>query len=461
MLADLDRPLPDLIKSRDMSVSTGPVHTRSTNPFTLPDAVDSFGFREQNKLELSLKRRSMRQMTLVQRAEAEKPKVPPCSTQKTRSNSVLSTHSFSNSQGSSVRYEKHPRVPEFIQQKREIYILQMLIDKKNKEIQKLSSLMKNEESDIVQKEQRIEKESQAVKFMTTKSEARLARARKKAENAARKRVELQKKHKQVATSCATIRSEIFKNEETLETYTTYRDFLAELVPKGKEMFEYFNSPKVLLDDIAFSENNNLFIIDRCEYIGDNVEAGCDKVKKSLNETEKDINAVDAQHEKFLKLHPPEPEVQDLSEENAKYTQGIDDELLRLTELVRKTYFKCLNKDSDVSALLMLEDIEKQLHILQTKILLVDPAFIEEKQTIKDRERRDQQRKEKQEKLEIEQANKMKHTLERANRPIKKRMGRPIYGRVKLMKHEKKDEEKSGRQKMEQQRIEELLYGPIQ
>ncbi|OHT12530.1 hypothetical protein TRFO_17576 [Tritrichomonas foetus] len=454
---DLDEPLSELLQYTERRLPS--TEQRPRNPFKLPPPTDSFGYREQNKRELAAERERMRKMTLVQRTDSLKPSIPSCVTQKTRANSVMSGKSTVRSEShSSIRFEKHQRTTEFIQQKREIYIVQMLIDRKNVEISKLTNQMKNEEVGIVETEQKIAQQSQKIKLMTAKCEARLARARKKAENAIRKRVELQKQYKQVLNSVSIMRSEILKNEETLESYQRYYDFLNALKPKDCEIFDYFTRPNKLIDEMNEHEKKNLFIIEKCQYFDNQMAKNVKKIQKDIDSTDNTINGVNKSLSDYHRTRYIDSEVEDKTEGNMQYSNQLDDELARLKEQVRRVYSSCLKKESDMGPIIMLEEIESNLHLLQTKIINVLPSFVAEKQAIKDKERREKQRKEKQEQQAIEQAKKTKQTLERANRPIKKKTGRPIIGRAVLIKHEKKDDAKLIRQRLEQQRVEQLLYG---
>lgn len=461
MLDDFDVPVSGFLRydaQRSQNVK------QNTNPFRLPSAIDSFGFKEQNKKHLHEERERMRKMTLMQRTDALKPSVPPCITQKTRSNSVISRNrdylSTSNtSSASQLQFEKHIRTSEFIQQTREVYIMQMVIDKKNDEIQRIGSHMKREEAELIRREQKINQESQNIKLLTTKCEVRLARARKKAEDATSRRVDLIKKVKQVTNSVATMNSEILKNEDLLESYNRYNDFLKSLTPhRYTNMFDYFKDPSVLIEDINDCEMKNLNMIQGYHYYSNHLESGTSVLQNELVDTNNIIEELNESIESCDKDNSNYEIIPENSEETQKQSDEVEGELERLILCVRKTYVNCLRKEFNHNPISMLEEIEAKLHDFQVKLTLVDPNFIKEKQIIKDKERREKQRREKQEQQEIEQAKKMKQTLERATKPIKKRTGRPIVGKSKLVTHQKKDDQLLIKQRLEQQRLDKLLYG---
>lgn len=456
---DFDEPVSEYIKSREQRNLD---QQRSPNPFKLPSRIEAFGFKEQNKKQLHEEREKMRKMTLLQRTDSLKPSIPPCIIQKSRSNSVMSRNrdytSTSNTSSTPQMFEKHTRTTEFIQQKREIYIMQMVIDKKSDEIKKIENEIKKSEIELVRREQKIEQELQDVKLQTTKCEIRLARARKKAEDATRHRVELIKKVKQVSNSVAIMNSEIFKNEDLLESYHRYDNFLRGLTPDDKNIFEYFTNPSVLIEDMTDIENKNLAMIKACHYYSNLLKKGKKVIQSELDSTENTIEKLNDDIEICHKDEIVDDTFDSKSEQNKKRLETVEEELERLILHIRKTYMNCLKKEFNHNPISMLEEVECTLHDLQIKLNLVDPSFINEKQIIKDKERREEQRREKQILQEIEQAKKMRQALERATKPIKKKTGRPIIERSKLVKLEKKDDQLLIRQRQEQQRLEKLLYG---
>ena len=79
--------------------------------------------------------------------------------------------------------------------------------------------------------------------------------------------------------------------------------------------------------------------------------------------------------------------------------------------------------------------------------------------MKDRERREKTRKQRQEMAEREQRKKIEHAIERAKKPIPKKTGRPLYGRclpVTVVRRD--DEEIMRRRQLELLNEQRFLFG---
>ena len=122
--------------------------------------------------------------------------------------------------------------------------------------------------------------------------------------------------------------------------------------------------------------------------------------------------------------------------------------------------KCFKIESYSSSISQLEKIENELENLYRQIKKIDPKFVHEKQSIRDKERREKLKRDRQEKEAQEQRMKKEQAIERAKKPIKKKTGRPLYPRTKLMKVRKEDDDRTWLLRQEQERVEKLLYGPL-
>jgi hypothetical protein len=89
---------------------------------------------------------------------------------------------------------------------------------------------------------------------------------------------------------------------------------------------------------------------------------------------------------------------------------------------------------------------------------VKPQFAEAKQKKKDEARFEQQRAAMAEKKAAEQKLKYDQAVERAQKPIKKRTGRPPVRRMLPITIQRTDPEKLSAEQFERERIEKLLYG---
>lgn len=438
---------------REIKIRTGGT-SKGSNPFTIPEVVELFGTRDNEKMRIEEERDTIRSMTLAQRAEMTRPGLnsqlgsAQRSTQQTaRSISVMST-------GSTQKSARRQRTSEFIQQKREIFLIQMLIDRKNKEIKKINKKIQFEEANIIETHHNLDQTAVEYKITTAQIEQNLAKARKAIEAATRQRVELNKQSKMKVQSVAIMKSEISKNEELLENFHRYYDFLESLVPDKYTMFTYFSSPDKLIEEFTKIEKENLELYNVCHHYQGLLDQSLGAIEKELNITEEHtqkeknnlINVIKKQQE-LIDRESPSPE-------------EVDQELLNFGKMIRSTYVKCFGKDSNVSSLTMLEKIENEMEMKFQKLEVISPQFIQEKQAIRDKERREEQRKAKQEKQAAEQKLKMEQAIERANKPINKKTGRPLYQRTIPIKVVRNDDARILALRREQQRQEKLLYGPV-
>ena len=439
-------------------------YNQSKNPFLLPRQCEIFGFKEFEKKRIQNERESIKRMSLIQRADLQKPKIPTCilsssiisqtASRKMYPQSSLSTSTILR-QKREEDQQRSIRVTEFIHQKREIYIIQLLIDKKNEEIKQIYNKMETSEKNLIERDEKIEVDSEKIKLANTHIEMKLARAKRHLEDEIRKKVELQRNFRNVTNNVFTMNSEISKNEDQLQDFRSYENFLKMMTPEGKDVFDYFTDPNVLLKELNAIEYGNLYLIQNCQYYDSLLEKGCSVIQKQEDETIGLTDIVKGQLDKF-------PEIEEFPEElRTLYEQVFESknqEYHYLADLIEKMYIKCFGETADVTPVVMLQRINNKLEELYQLIELVDPEFVQSRQAIKDKQRRELQRKEKQEKQEAEVKLKMEQALARATKPIKKKNGRPIYGRSVLRKNEKKMDSKLLRELKERKATEKLLYG---
>ncbi|OHT13305.1 hypothetical protein TRFO_16638 [Tritrichomonas foetus] len=436
--------------------------TDTKNPFYLPNECEVFGFKEFEKKRIRNEKDSIRRMSLIQRADLQKPKIPPCLTRSSalaqsgksliftqRSHTTMATESSGSSK------ERYIRIADFIHNKREIYIIQLLIDKKNAEIEKINARIENAERELVERDEQIEVNSGKIKLANARNEARLARARRNMETAIHNKVELQRKFKTITSNVAICQSEIYKNEDLLESYHKYEDFLKRITPDDQQVFEHFTSPDILINELSSIEEGNLNLIQDCQYYEGLVEKGLIQIKSDANQTTDLIGDIKQQLDKLPTI---EPLPSDLGPSYYHNFDTKDQELLNLSQLVVDTYIKCFKSDADVTPVVMLERINERLEMYYKKMELIDPVFANNKQMIRDKQRRERQRKEKQERHELEIQMKLEQAMERASKPVKKKNGRPLVPRATLKKHGNQQDLKLLAQLREQQQTEELLYG---
>ena len=107
-------------------------------------------------------------------------------------------------------------------------------------------------------------------------------------------------------------------------------------------------------------------------------------------------------------------------------------------------------------------IENKMESLIQKLETIDQSTVKSLAQEKERVRRDEKRSREQEKKARDQADKVKKAIELANKPINRKMGRPVVERVVVKKgHSRQEEEdRAKKEKAEKEADEQLLFGQI-
>jgi hypothetical protein len=424
----------------------------------MPEGSDRFTYREdQDRLRLERIAETQKQ-TLVQRNDSLKSSVPPLVTTAT-----MRVHEpgYQRSPPPSARRPRttskhqHRRlVPEFIAEKREIFLIGLMCGKKTGEMQSMSVEVTSEERDLQDMEARIREMSAQYKRDSAQLEATLARARIATESATKSRMDLHKQYKLLVQSNAGIRAEITKNEDNLERYRTYRRFLNMLTEDKPAGFA--QNPQALIAELDALEGDNLFIFDQFEALGTVTD-------QRLTDLTMEVDGTDVQLRRFIKAAGPIPQFHEtdykLSDSNMREGEQLDSEIQHIGHLIRVAYVKCFGKvDPDVSIMSMLEQINRALERLYVRSSFVDPRFAETKQHKKDEERAEQRRLDTQARKEAEQRQKVEQSLARATKPRKQMTGRPMVMRMLPITSHRPNEAKLRAAMLERQRVETLLFG---
>ena len=448
------------------------------NPFRLPSSAELFGFREQEIKENEKKREELKKLTIVQRTNLLKSKIPPLVSQaserrvqtacSTRHGEQLSlSENTSEEEHYTSRAQRQQRRSEFIQQKREIFHIQLLIDKKLSAISHIERDMQNQEAKLANEFRFLDESSQLYKTRTTHAEQELARARKDAEAATCKRVECSKHLKFIRSNLSLLKSDIFKNEDLLEIHKQYNEFIQQITPSefSNDPMKYFaNDPAKLQDMLEKIESENLFLVEQYQTLWESMNRSKSSLQTNLEDINQTYQNVLDQLSTLSSMVEQADQVYGDTDDSQKTRNQIqsdlyDKEIISLNQMIKDCYLICFGKIANVSSLSMLEIIENSLEEMYVQVDELDPNYVSSAQQLKELARREAQRKANQEEKDRKQKQKMLSALKRAQKPIKKRTGRPIYQRTILHKNDKKDDAKLRALQMEEARINKLLYGP--
>ena len=187
---------------------------------------------ENCRVALSLQKQ--RKLSLIQRIENDRPNFPPCVTRATRlcrtsqeasrtgrASQLTTASALARNRPETQKQGRKQVISEFILEKREKYLLQLIINKKSREIERLRNSQTMTERRVKERQKEIEDEASMLKLMTVRLEARLARARRLAEAAAQERATKARQLRQTQSNLEALRSEITRNEILLEEYRPY------------------------------------------------------------------------------------------------------------------------------------------------------------------------------------------------------------------------------------------------
>lgn len=440
------------------------------NPFRIPTDDDMFSTMAETDVFNRPEVKSSRRLTLMQRTSNVKPRVPPCETVATRKvRSALTTSRDIRSTSSTMssaqvpdknkkkgNRERKSTSHEFREDKRDIYKLQLFINMKNRDLRKLEADQKLEEKTYDDIKKSISNMEDVYKVESNRIEAEVARQRKFADLAARTTSEKQKMLAKSLQDVQLIRSDIYKNEEALETVQNYVKFMNVLCPEETSLLDWYTHPDILLETLGDIETRNLMLIQGCQRIEELIDfTGC-PLKQKIGETDEMASIV----ESIRRTVPIADE--DPCKRTPLQQKVCDDmsvEYERVSELVQETYDKCFRTESraDARPLVILERIENELEQMYTAEDCIAPSFIEEKQAVKNKERREVQRRQRRETQETAWHRKFEQAVARSNKPTYRKFGRPVTTRILPTAERQKQDDRAYHRRLEQQREHNLLY----
>lgn len=367
--------------------------------------------------------------------------------------------------------QKKEGLKDFISQKRDIFMAQLAIDTKKEELQRLERLEREEEASLKAKEDEINLFREQFKaFLESDGQATME-ARRSADNKSKERLKVYTKIKQVSSQIAALRSEIAHHDEKLQECQEYQEFLEGLTPPmwRKEHPQpeiYFKDPKQLVAIMVSLEEENMFLIRHCQESEELIE----RYKTKFNDLLKSRDG--SMDEMMQNKEEKERELNETRERNEQYkvsgefrygNELSESEMKELYASVSK-FHEQLGYDTtsscDIS--LMLRRIESKMEEMIQKLERLDQVVVKTLALEKEYEHREQSRTEAQEKQKLLQAEKVRKAIALANKPIKRKTGRPLIERMLPKKGESRqeEEERARALKAEQEADEKLLFGHI-
>ena len=427
-----------------------PEYLDGPNPFDLPKDQDLFARRDEENQKIKEFQSKISKQTLVQRSAISKSPLlgAGLTISKSRRSVAESTNEL---HAAAPEHQRREQMSDFVEQKREIFLVQLLIDRKVKEIDRISQTRKTEKKNIADEEAKIAETSNQYKMTRNQIDAELSRGKKSMDDAMKKRMEISKQLKKMRANVAIINSEISKNEEMLESYRNYANFLKKLSPPNKNPEDVFKEPKQVLDELEKVELDNLFLIQHCQELTEAAETGLTQLNTELQSTLQEKEAIQ-------KSMNAMKQVEEFKGPDVIKSVSLDQNLAALSKSVRKAYIECFKVNADISPVSMLERIEIGLEKMYNMSQNIDPHFLAERQSLREKKRREEQRQASNKKKLEDQKKKAEAALARAKKPIKRRTGRPLNERVLPVKMHHSVDEKAKQE--EERAVDDFLFGEI-
>lgn len=446
------------------------VAKRPRNPFRAMDDQQMPASREAQRRKRQEDRAQLTRVPIHDRVETRPASAMP---RKMSSVSGGSNRSEARAAVQTGRRQK-TNLTDFLQQKREIFLSQLAIDTKREELERLDAVEREEHEYLKAKEAEIQLfRSQFQAFVEMDGKATME-ARHAAEMKAKQRIQLSKAIKEVSNEISSLRDEITRNDGKRAECQAYQQFIESLTPSEWRSSHpspeiYFKDPKQLVDILVELEEHNMFLIQHCQDAEETVE------RYRLQFTDllagRDGSIVEMHDKKALK----EKELSGAQSRNIQYKTSGD--FRKGNELGEKELETLQQSIADFHILLgfetaksndtatMLSRIEGKMEEMTSKLETLqknNPKLLRELAQIKEAERREQERAEKNAIAQMEKEEKTQRAIQNALMPIKKRTGRPVVSRTTLkVKDTREARELALRKKLEREAADaDLLYGEI-
>ena len=343
-----------------------------------------------------------------------------------------------------TRVDGRESVRAFVARKREIFLVQMDIDNKLKEIGKLEAQAARREEALKKSESMLEEDHARFDEFLKDNDAKVREAVSAAEREARAKHEKMKEMKRLQNDIASATQELNRKEEKLKECYKYKEFLDALTPS--EWFEqhakdnapmYFTQPEQLLRAFAALEEQNLFLIQSVREAEEMLQTVQSKHTSTKTRMETEMTALREQIQQLQEaIDAEERKGERLSKQLTSGDTGDEDEienkLKELTKRVTEVYVDCgFDYDPSISVLQMLTNIEAKMEEYFATIDTLPPDIVADLEKRKEKERRRLAREERARQQKREQELRFQRSLERARAPAHKKTGKPIMFRSNL------------------------------
>lgn len=438
-------------------------HGDNYNPFTLPKE-DVFLLRERERQEKQDKRAREKNLKIWDKNPTKSSRLGLI---KAAGGSQRLSNAKTDRMFQGRRREKE-NMTDFVAKKRDMFLIQMSLDTKRQEIQKLEEKAQMKEDALKKSEMMLEEDAMRFDAFLKENDRKAHDALKRADLETKEKQEKVIEIKKLNQEINKVDNEMSKYEEQLNACLKYKKFLDDLTPpehlkavadrkadaKQKkydakvsqgididmddvesdedEDDMYFKRPEQLLEIFAQLEERNLFLIQNVQ----ETEEGLEELKTNMADTEQKMKEKTEQLDKNIKGLNEKIKLEQVKAEqyrrrsSANTTTGNLVKLLSaLSEKVREVYRKCdFDGGEQMMTLDMLRGIEGKLESLLREIKGLGEQKVKEAEKKKETERRNRVRRKKKEEQKKQYEERLAKSTARAKAEVIKRTGKIVMFR---------------------------------
>ncbi|KAF4720723.1 Coiled-coil domain containing, partial [Perkinsus olseni] len=202
------------------------------NPFLIPPDDEIFLMRDHERRVRQREREKTKRMKVWQKTTASSRMgrvEKPIMSELARANSIRRRIEATRADSEPPRRERE-NVSDFLSKKRDMFLVQMSLDVKRKEIRKLEEKAKMKGKALEKSKQVLEEDIARFDKFLQANDALAHKAMKTADNLSKKKQERTVKLKQLKAQLLVIQSDITKLQEQMEDCLKYKTFLEKLTP---------------------------------------------------------------------------------------------------------------------------------------------------------------------------------------------------------------------------------------
>jgi hypothetical protein len=217
--------------------------SKPSNPFKMPSDEEIFSLRDDERARKEEERKKYLKLPVSQKTTWSS-RAASTSRGILRDNEDEALRSTEGKQGkfgglgaaadTAYRQERHrekENMTDFIEKKRQMFLVQMSLDTKRAEIRKLEEQAQQREEALRNSEQMLEADAQRFESFLKKNDAQAVAAIKNAEQETKLKQDRVQEIKKLTAQIAAVNSETTKYAESLAECQSYKEFLDDLTPQ--------------------------------------------------------------------------------------------------------------------------------------------------------------------------------------------------------------------------------------